>query len=104
MRICWSCSKVQAKMSTCLGCRTVSYCSKKCQKADWPVHKPQCETLFNTGDIGLDLGDATSAPFLAHAFLGEFIEVRHGLREIKACVQVFVALESTAANRLFPAN
>ncbi|KAH7886867.1 hypothetical protein F5I97DRAFT_1829385 [Phlebopus sp. FC_14] len=31
----------QGKM-TCIACKLVSYCSKECQKAHWPVHKRDC--------------------------------------------------------------
>ena len=29
-------------MVRCSGCRSVLYCSRKCQKKDWPKHKKQC--------------------------------------------------------------
>ena len=30
------------KMKTCGRCRFARYCSKQCQKADWPEHKLVC--------------------------------------------------------------
>ncbi|KAJ7635305.1 hypothetical protein FB45DRAFT_1026191 [Roridomyces roridus] len=32
-------------MSVCGKCRSVSYCSVSCQRADWPRHKPRCKQL-----------------------------------------------------------
>jgi hypothetical protein len=31
--------------SKCSVCHSVSYCSADCQRADWPIHKLQCELL-----------------------------------------------------------
>lgn len=41
--ICSNCGiKSQYKHPRCSGCRKAWYCSKKCQKSDWTVHKFQC--------------------------------------------------------------
>jgi hypothetical protein len=37
------------KLSFCSACRSVSYCSRECQKADWKTHKNICKEL-NVGD------------------------------------------------------
>jgi hypothetical protein len=37
--------EVRKTMMNCGRCLRVSYCSRECQKADWPKHKAQCETL-----------------------------------------------------------
>jgi hypothetical protein len=29
-------------MRNCVRCKAVCYCSKECQVADWPRHKPEC--------------------------------------------------------------
>ncbi|KAF7334540.1 hypothetical protein MVEN_02283800 [Mycena venus] len=34
-------------LSKCNRCRTAMYCSKECQKADWPHHKPYCTMVKN---------------------------------------------------------
>ena len=31
----------------CAGCRSVVYCSRECQVADWPAHKVRCKELQN---------------------------------------------------------
>jgi hypothetical protein len=55
---CQVCEKGKAegiKLSFCIACRSVSYCSRACQKADWKTHKIICKVL-NVGDakqIGL---------------------------------------------------
>jgi hypothetical protein len=33
------------KLMECTRCRSVRYCGKDCQKADWPAHKPTCKRL-----------------------------------------------------------
>jgi hypothetical protein len=49
---CQVCKKGKAeglKLSFCNSCRSVSYCSRECQKADWKTHKVICKEL-NVGD------------------------------------------------------
>jgi hypothetical protein len=49
---CQVCEKGNAeglKLSFCSACRSVSYCSRACQKADWKAHKVICKEL-NVGD------------------------------------------------------
>jgi hypothetical protein len=49
---CQVCEKGEAeglKLSFCNSCRSVSYCSRVCQKADWKTHKVICKEL-NVGD------------------------------------------------------
>ncbi|WVQ83738.1 hypothetical protein IAT38_005882 [Cryptococcus sp. DSM 104549] len=33
------------KLNRCSGCKTLHYCSRECQLADWPSHKPECTAL-----------------------------------------------------------
>jgi hypothetical protein len=49
---CQVCEKGKAEgltLSFCSSCRSVSYCSRACQKADWKTHKVICKKL-NVGD------------------------------------------------------
>lgn len=43
---CTVCGAVSSeKLSKCGGCRVVRYCSRKCQKRHWPVHKMKCDRI-----------------------------------------------------------
>ncbi len=33
------------KLKECSTCRSVRYCGRACQKADWPAHKATCKRL-----------------------------------------------------------
>jgi MYND finger len=43
LTMCQYCQKVTSATKTCSGCLFSMYCSKECQKADWPKHKAQCK-------------------------------------------------------------
>ncbi|RPA82218.1 hypothetical protein BJ508DRAFT_375909 [Ascobolus immersus RN42] len=46
---CKVCTKTEG-LKTCNGCKHISYCSRECQKIDWPSHKPTCKALSRTLD------------------------------------------------------
>ena len=46
--VCTACNKPNT--SFCNRCKSARYCSKECQKADWPVHKLLCAT-FSAFDV-----------------------------------------------------
>ncbi|KAF8149240.1 hypothetical protein K438DRAFT_1866644 [Mycena galopus ATCC 62051] len=48
---CTVCGKIQHEFRRCGKCKHASYCSKECQKADWPAHKPAC----SAGDSGVNM-------------------------------------------------
>ncbi|KAK6969321.1 hypothetical protein R3P38DRAFT_3146315 [Favolaschia claudopus] len=60
---CAKCYRLQEKLSRCARCKTVSYCSKECQKADWPLHKVACtrgdESTLNITKIAQRLLSST---------------------------------------------
>ncbi|PRW33583.1 cre-set-18 [Chlorella sorokiniana] len=40
---CFGCGTTRRKIFKCKGCRAVYFCSTKCQRASWPVHKAACK-------------------------------------------------------------
>ena len=45
---CANCGKTDVPLSTCSRCKQVKYCSTVCQKAHWPIHKPDCKPSTST--------------------------------------------------------
>lgn len=43
MGICDNCQEECEQIGTCKSCKLAKYCSTKCQKADWNLHKKVCE-------------------------------------------------------------
>ena len=42
---CYVCGKSPAK--ECTGCHLIAYCTKDCQRTDWPFHKYSCKYKSN---------------------------------------------------------
>ncbi|KIK97925.1 hypothetical protein PAXRUDRAFT_824426 [Paxillus rubicundulus Ve08.2h10] len=40
--MCSTCSTARPKLQTCQRCKSVWYCSKECQRKQWPQHKTYC--------------------------------------------------------------
>ncbi|EIW60865.1 uncharacterized protein TRAVEDRAFT_46102 [Trametes versicolor FP-101664 SS1] len=38
-------------MKQCAGCSSATYCSKECQKAAWPMHKPCCRLIKRNAEV-----------------------------------------------------
>jgi len=52
-KLCNRCKKsVGSKAKTCSRCQVVHYCSQDCQKADWPLHKQDCTSPWETSGAG----------------------------------------------------
>lgn len=51
---CANCGKTDVPLSTCSRCKQVKYCSAVCQKAHWPIHKPDCKpsTVTESYEVG----------------------------------------------------
>eukprot|EP00744_Colponema_vietnamica_P003648 GILI01005559.1.p2 GENE.GILI01005559.1~~GILI01005559.1.p2 ORF type:complete len:192 (-),score=48.06 GILI01005559.1:1054-1629(-) len=47
-RTCSSCGKSAESMKSCGSCHNAFYCSRDCQRAHWPTHKPLCVTKKKT--------------------------------------------------------
>lgn len=41
-------TELTTKFKTCASCRCARYCSKKCQKQHWPVHKHYCDSMAHS--------------------------------------------------------
>ncbi|RPA80177.1 hypothetical protein BJ508DRAFT_377251 [Ascobolus immersus RN42] len=46
---CYVCKKI-GEVKKCGRCQTAAYCSKACQKAAWPTHKPSCIAPSGPGE------------------------------------------------------
>ena len=56
---CYTCHKVvtgKNKLSKCKGCHAITYCSRECQKADWPRHGWNCVPVMVTEITGKGRG------------------------------------------------
>ena len=65
VKTCLACGKAGAK-SLCMGCRSVSFCGKACQKVAWPGHKKECRRIVREKAEALKkLRDPIEAAFAA---------------------------------------
>ena len=60
VKTCLACGKAGAK-SLCMGCRSVSFCGKACQKVAWPGHKKECRRVVRERARVLDKAAADYA-------------------------------------------
>ena len=60
VKTCPVCGKTGAK-SLCMGCKSVSYCGKVCQKVAWPTHKRECRRIVREKAKILDVAAAAYA-------------------------------------------
>lgn len=46
-RCCYAkCLRIDQRIKYCSGCRKISYCSRKCQKLDWKMHRGLCDAIY----------------------------------------------------------
>ena len=51
--VCGHCSSpLSGKPQYCARCKTVAYCNRECQRADWRAHKPKCEVPTAAPTLG----------------------------------------------------
>ena len=64
VKTCLACGKAGAKSelkSLCMGCKTVYFCGKACQKEAWPGHKKECRRVVRERARVLDKAAADFA-------------------------------------------
>lgn len=50
---CGGCRKVSDKFLSCAECKLMRYCSKECQRRDWPHHRPNCKVAAASPNPGI---------------------------------------------------
>ena len=106
----WSCQTCQydddydesKPLSTCAGCHCVKYCSRKCQEADWPLHKVACvevkKTIKKVGVLENKLRNFPPSPidpsnFFEPGLIGSFwslFEPRDYCRELSHLSELYL--------------
>ncbi|KAJ7272146.1 hypothetical protein C8J57DRAFT_1317970 [Mycena rebaudengoi] len=78
---CAVCGNLEYELRRCGKCKHASYCSKECQKADWPTHKFAC----NAADSGVNMTKIAqtlnASTFLNMQLQGAFIAAFDLLRD-----------------------
>jgi hypothetical protein len=66
-------------MKRCAGCRAVVYCSRECQKEDWPDHKQHCRDLAQDPANLLQVGRTVALKYISeHTREIVRVRARHG--------------------------
>ncbi|CCM05818.1 uncharacterized protein FIBRA_08052 [Fibroporia radiculosa] len=50
-KVCHNCGKIEGKLNICSRCHTAWYCSKDCQRVDWPNHKRTCKSYNESNAV-----------------------------------------------------
>ena len=58
----------------CSGCKHVAYCSRECQKSDWPSHKKVCKSLHKAL-LKKQKVIAEQAEFMNHDFIPSCVKL-----------------------------
>lgn len=57
---CAQCGETEGKLMECMRCRSAHYCSKKCQKQHYSVHKAGCRAAGRQADVAKAALDAST--------------------------------------------
>ena len=64
--VCANCGERDNRLKKCDRCRSVAYCSRECQVADWPKHRVVCgktsEVLRGHGEVPANAAGCESRP------------------------------------------
>ncbi|KAJ6612524.1 hypothetical protein B0H10DRAFT_291676 [Mycena sp. CBHHK59/15] len=80
LQVCSACSNPPSdgSLKNCSRCRIVQYCSKACQKSDWPLHKQSC-TPYTAEAISLELSKKLVANNYLLNYIGVYAVISLGL-------------------------
>lgn len=59
---CGHCGENEKKMQVCSGCRSMHYCSRQCQRADWNTHRQWCRGMAASRDSARQRTRALRSP------------------------------------------
>eukprot|EP00539_Tryblionella_compressa_P009458 CAMPEP_0178783456 /NCGR_PEP_ID=MMETSP0745-20121128/3697_1 /TAXON_ID=913974 /ORGANISM="Nitzschia punctata, Strain CCMP561" /LENGTH=198 /DNA_ID=CAMNT_0020440973 /DNA_START=9 /DNA_END=605 /DNA_ORIENTATION=- len=63
-RTCSNCGKSEGvTLSCCSRCKSVYFCSKECQREQWPIHKKVCNELAESQEKGVVVPKPTEGGF-----------------------------------------
>ena len=112
---CAHCGVAAEKSYRCSGCKQVTYCSKACQRGDWPEHKIQCESveealLAKSGEGDRNVGAArvearaawAAAALQALVALAWLLGATGALTVVDRCAGKLLALAGATVGRSGP--
>ena len=90
------CKRSTVSLKTCARCAEASYCSKACQREDWPKHKERCKKVSSKVSVRKTL-DAVSGEGQHTESLKSFFLALPGTAEANRKLKVlFLTLLGTA--------
>ncbi|KAJ6570645.1 hypothetical protein DFH09DRAFT_1362712 [Mycena vulgaris] len=78
---CAVCGKLEYELRRCGKCKQASYCSKECQKANWPTHKFACSAADSSLNMTKIAQTLNASTFLNMQLQGAFIAAFDLLRD-----------------------
>ncbi|KAJ7440827.1 hypothetical protein B0H11DRAFT_2098446 [Mycena galericulata] len=78
---CAVCGNIKYELRRCGKCKHASYCSKECQKADWPTHKFACSAADSGVNMMKVAQTLNASSFLNMQLQGAFIAAFDLLRD-----------------------